>query len=799
MCFKKYMWGNYIKTAFRNLVRHRSYTIVNVLGLSFGLAIFIALALYIQFELSFDNFHKNADRLYRIEQIMNAGGRIERMTGLPTPLWKALKDEFPEIEASMRLVNSQITLTDTENKAFNVNAYYVEEDFLKAFTFPLFKGDVDNALTDLQGVVLTQETAQKLFGEEDPFEKPYEINGTPFKVTGILYDIPKNSHLDFDLLIPVNVIGEIPFTYWGDNWVHLYVMLKPGQQMEEFRLKIRYILKKFIDEEILNELDARPIRDIHLYADVPDDFAVIGSIQNVYILFAIALFLLLMAGVNFTNLSIAYSSVRTHEVAIRKVSGGTRSLLLTQFLGESLIMVIISLFLGFVIFESILPWFNHIVSRELDFKYLHNLPLFFLIFFIGIILGILSGIYPAILISGFKPISILRKQDTGGSRNPTLRKVLICIQFFISVVLIVGAIGVVRQTYYLKNKNLGFNPEQVVRVYLNDSSMLHINTFREQLLRDPRIIDASVHDYAVCNSENWTGIVWEGVPEGEFIRININYTDQHYLNTYEIKLTEGEGFKGPQRDTLNENNQVILNRAALNSMSLQDPIGKKIYYFRDYKRYKVTTATIVGIVEDYHFLSAHNLITPVMLRLYNGEMVGWSISIRLDGTDMKNTLDEIRKVYEMFYPDQIFDFEFVDEFHARMYLEEDKLARIVFYLSLLAVVIACLGVYGLVAFITSRRTREVGIRKVMGASFATITGVFAREFLWLIVIGNLLAWPIAYYLVRNWLQSFPYRVDFSSVPYLVAFLLTLLFAVLSMLYQIFRVSRINPADSLRYE
>lgn len=793
------MWQNYLRTAFRNLIRHRSYTLVNILGLSFGLAIFIALALYIQFELSFDNFHENADRLYRIEQIMNAGGRIERMTGTPTPLWKALKDEFPEIEASMRLVDSWIKLTDAENKAFNVRAYYVEEDFLKAFTFPLVQGDIDEALMDPQGVVLTQETALKVFGDKDPYGNTYEFNGTPFKVTGILENIPKNSHMDFDLLIPVNTIGEKPFTYWGDNWVRLYVMLKPGHQIGEFRAKIKHILKKFIDEEILNELDARPIRDIHLYADIPDDFAVIGSIQHVYILFAIALFLLLMAGVNFTNLSIAYSSVRTHEVAMRKVSGGTRSLLLTQFLGESVLMVVISLFLGFVIFETILPWFNHIINQELGFKYLHNLPLFFFILLIGIILGILSGIYPAILISGFKPISILRKQLAIGGGNPYLRKILIIIQFFISAVLIVGAIGVVRQTYYLKNKDLGFNPELVIRVPLNDSSMLHINTFREQLLGNPRIINASVHDYPVCNSENWTGIIWEGVPEGEFIRINVNYTDHHYLNTYEIKLTEGEGFKGPQKDTLNEGNEVILNRVALNSMGLQDPIGKKIYYYRDYKRYKETEATIVGIVEDYHFLSAHNPITPIMLRLYNGEMVGWSISIRLNGIDIKNTLDDIRKAYEMFYPEEVFDYEFVDEFHARMYLKEDKLARIVFYLSLLAVIIACLGVYGLVAFITSRRTREVGIRKIMGAGFVIITSLFAREFLWLIALSNFLAWPAGYFLVKNWLQSFPYRVDFSPLPYIAALLLTLLFALLSMLYQIFRVSRINPAESLRYE
>ncbi|UCG27245.1 MAG: ABC transporter permease, partial [Bacteroidales bacterium] len=755
-------------------------------------------------ELSFDNFHENADRLYRIEQIMNEGDRIERMAGCPTPLWQALKNDFPEIEFSMRFVPGEVQLTSVDGNVFNANACYVEEQFLQAFTFSMIKGDPTEALVEPMSAVLSQSTAERLFGNEDPIGKSYNIDGSLIKITGIMEDMPKNSHLRYDLVISVKTIeklgGEEIFTRWGDNWVRLYVLLIPGHDISDFRSKIQYKLKEYFYEETLNELDARPVRDIHLYANLRNDYAVRGNIRNVYILTAIAFFILLMAGVNFTNLSVAHSSVRSKEVALRKINGGSRGLLLTQFLGESILTAFISLFLGFVIFESILPLFNRITAQELDFLYLQNFHLFLLIIALGILLGLLSGIYPAILISRFSPISIFRTQTTSGSRNPLLRKLLISIQFFISAALIIGTIGAARQTYYMKNKDLGYNPQNVIRIPLGDTSMSRINTFREEILRNPSVLDATVHDYQVCLSTNWTRVAWEGAQEGEFIRINVNYTDHHYLNTYEMRLVEGEGFTKARLGSDNEGDQVILNRAAVERIGYTDPIGKKILYYGDYKQSGGgLQPTIVGVVEDYHFLSVRNTITPIMLRLYNQTMVGWGLSVRMDPKDIPGTVISIHEKFNEFYPDQAFDYLFIDEYHAQMYTVEDQMARIVFTLAVIAILIACLGVYGLVAFTTSKRTKEIGIRKVMGARFTSITRLFAREFMILLLAANIIAWPVVYYLVKNWLQSFPYKVGFSIYPYLIALILTIIFTLLSMIYHTLKSSRLNTAASLRYE
>lgn len=452
-----------------------------------------------------------------------------------------------------------------------------------------------------------------------------------------------------------------------------------------------------------------------------------------------------------------------------------------------------------MLFESILPLFNRITGQSIDFHYFQNISLFLFIIIVGLLLGLLAGLYPAILISRFSPLAIFRTQSTQGSKNPILRKLLITVQFFISVALIIGTIGVARQAYYLKNKDLGYNPELVIRIPLNDTSVTKINTFRSELLKYPGIVSGSVHDYRVCESTNWTRISWEGAQDEEFIRINVNYADQHYLDTYEMTLVEGKGFSDPQPGEGEAEDEVILNEAAVKSLEFDDPIGKKIRYGGDYRRYTAMMPTIVGVVQDYHFLSVRNTITPFMIRPYQNRLVGRSISFRVEGNALQESMKLIETKFAEFFPEDTYDYEFVDEYHARMYTVEDQLSKIVFTLAVIAIIIACLGVYGLVAFTTAKRTKEVGIRKVMGARFFSISRLFAREFMILLIAANILAWPAAYFLVKNWLQNFPYRVDFSVIPYVIALLLSLFFTLMSMLYHTFRSSRLNTAECLRYE
>ncbi len=800
------MWKSFVKSSFRVLVRHRSFSMVNTFGLALGLSVFIALALYIQSELSFDTFHTNAHRIYRIEQFMDAGGREERMTGTPEPLWKVLKKDFPEVEASMRLVEQELKLVPEEGEAFVSNAFFVENSFLTSFSFKLIHGDPVHALEAPYSLVLTETTARKLFGRTDVVGESYDLGTNVFDITGVLEDVPANSHLDFDLLVSVETISsdaggeEKAFGSWGNNWVRLYVMLKEGHDIEDFSSKILHYLVEYQGENSSNELYARPLLDIHIHSDLADDYAVLGSMRNIYILITMAIFVLIMAGINFTNLAIAYTTVRAGEVCLRKMNGASKRILLTQYLSESLFMTLVALIVGFVLFETYLPLFNKLVGRQLDFQYLANYRLLLMIIAAGLITGLLSGAYPAWLISRSQPSAFLKSQMSKGNKNPMLRKVLIGIQFFASTTLIIGMLIMLRQTNYMMHKDLGFNPEGVIRIEFADSTMVRIERLQEILSAHPDITGSTVHDYPVCESDNWTTVTWEGAQEDEALRMNVNYADPYFLDVYQMRLVAGDGFRAKQQGTGPEGNLVILNQAAIDLIQMNDPIGKKIIYGLDYKgNLSGREATIAGVVEDFHFLSVHNVIRPFMLRLYNEEQTGWSISVRFNSKDIAGIRDYIREEFQSIFPGQAFDYEFVDEFHNQMYKEEKKMSRIIICIAILANIIAALGLYGLIAYSTSIRTREMGLRKVLGANFFTISRLFSREFILLVIIANLAAWPAVYFATQRWLQSFPYRVSPSIWPYLVAIFMTLVIAYGSMIYHTYKASRINPADSLRYE
>lgn len=800
------MWKSFIKSSFRVLARHRSFSIVNTMGLALGLSVFIALALYIQFELSFDNFHKNGHRIYRIEQLMSFGGRVERMTGTPEPLWKELSQKFPEVEASMRVVRQEWDLIPEEGESFRADLFLVEHTFLTSFSFELIYGDAVTALAEPFSMVLDESTAMKLYGKTDVVGESHDLNGTIYNITGVMRDIPANSHMDFDLLASVETIdasrsdGHSSFVSWGNNWVRLFVMLKEGHDIEVFSDKILHLLREYQGEDSTNELYTRPLSEIHLHSRLADDYAVRSSMRNIYILVTMALFVLFMAGINFTNLAIAYTTVRASEVCLRKLNGASKRTLLTQYLAESLAMTIVAIVVGFVLFESFLPLFNRLVNRQLDFTYLENYPLLLVVIATGLFTGLLSGAYPAWLISRSQPSSFLQQQMSKSSKNPRLRKVLIGIQFATSTILIIGMLVMLRQTGYMMNKELGYNPDGVIRFAFNDSSMVRAERLKETLSRHPDITASAIHDYPVCQSDNWTTIAWDGAQEGENIRMNVNYCDPDFMKVYEMELLSGNGFLKKQEGTEPGGNRVILNRAATEMIGLEDPVGKKIRYSLDYKgRLSGEEATIAGIMENFHFLSVHNVIQPFMLRLYNEEQTGWSISVRFRSEDVAGVREFIRENFQEVFAGQHFDYDFVDEFHNQMYEEEQKMSRIILYIALLANIIAALGLYGLIAYSTSLRTREVGLRKVLGANFATISRLFSREFITLVFLANLASWPLVFFASRKWLQSFPYRVGHAIWPYLAALTVTVVIAYGSMLYHTYKASRINPADSLRYE
>jgi putative ABC transport system permease protein len=463
-------------------------------------------------------------------------------------------------------------------------------------------------------------------------------------------------------------------------------------------------------------------------------------------------------------------------------------------------LTFLAILLGFVIFETLLPLFNNLVGRMLDFRYLENYRLLLLIITTGLLTGLLSGAFPAWLISRSDPGAFLKSQVSMGPRHPGLRKTLIAFQFLVSAILIIGMLQMARQTRFMTHKDLGFSPEGVVRVPFDDSTNVRALRLQAIMSTYPEITGSTIHDYPVCASSNWTTVSWEGAQDDQYIRMNVNYADHGFTDLYGIRIRDGKGFLAEQLGTGPEGNKVLINQAAVETMALQDPVGKTLHYYLDYKdTLSGGEATIVGVMEDFHFLSVHNLIQPFMLRLFNEEQHGWSVSFRYKSADVSGVVEHLSEAFGQVFPEQVFEYAFVDEFHNQMYQEERKMSRIILWIALLANLIAALGLYGQIAYSTSIRTREVGLRKVLGAGFLQISGLFFREFLLLVLLANLGAWPLIFFAGRAWLRSFPYQAGFALWPYLTALALSLVIAMGSMLYHTYRSSRMNPTDSLRYE
>ncbi len=798
------MFKNYLIIALRNIKKTKGFAFINIAGLAIGLAVFALISLYIQFELSYDRFHENIDRMYRVEQILDHGTYKEPSAGCPTPLSQVLPADFPEIEKVTRVIqgNSRLFRTEKDTTVRARSIFFVDNSFLDIFTFPFLKGTRESALEAPFSAVITEELARGLFGGENPLGKTLKTDwGSDLKIDGVVDEVPANAHFDFDMLVSAATLrainGEATFTRWFDNWVPLYVMLRPGHSFEALNEKIRFLLKKYQGERSKNELYLRPVAQIHLHSQVNHEIGVNGSIKNIYIFSAIALFVLVIACINFVNLTTARSADRAREVGLRKVSGAHKSALMRQFIGESVITAFIALIIAVVLLIILLPEFNAIVNRDLEAGLTGNWLFTVGLIVVAITVGGLSGIYPSFVLSSFQPAQVLKGPVSTGARNTLLRKSLVVFQFFISVALIIGTVVILQQVDYLLYKDLGYNSEHVLALSLGRTTASKIDAFRNEILRDPNVLDAATSDYMPYASTNWTNVLWEGAVVGELIKINVNYVDENLISTYGMTVIDGRGFTEGMRGS--KENAVILNETAAQKIGWEEPIGKRLLYNVDYRSRSVGGATVVGIVKDYHFLSLHSTITPLMMRLMPKESYGGNMSIKISGLEIPATLGSIERKFTQIFPENEFEFRFLDEDFNQMYLEEQKAGRVIFYLALLAIVIACMGLFGLATYTTKQRTKEIGIRKVIGASVTNITVLLTKEFIGLMVLANLLAWPVAYYVMRQWLQNFPYRISLHIWVFAASSATAIFIALATLCYQSVKASLANPADSLRFE
>ena len=777
-----------------------------MLGLSLGMAVFMTLFLYIQNEYSFERSHKNLNQIYRVEQIKKDGDQVRKKSGAPPPLSLAIVNDFPEIKRSTRFVKNNTSIVELPggSKIGEKDIIFADVSFLEIFTYPVIKGDYDGNLNEPFMAMITRETAEKYFGHENAVGKTLKINNAyDVEVRSVVEKPSENSHLNFNILISFNTIlslagPEIVLEDWYSNWTYHFLLVDEEASINSLNAKLADYLKKYQGEESENILYITPLRDMHLKSAVIDDFAIVGDIQNVTIYSIIGILILMIAVVNYINLTTAYSTVRSKEVGIRKTTGASRGILIKQFLGESYLTAFLSLIIAAILLEFIVPYFNTLVNRSLDVDYLDN-QLFTLIFIgIALLTGILSGFYPAILLSRFSPTTVLRSNFISGYKNPLFRKVLVVFQFFISVALISTAIFFIKQLNFLKNKELGFDKEEIIFINLSQSDQQKLDQFRTELTSLSSINYIGCSDYLPMNSTNWTVFTWEGASDDDYMKMNINYIDPQFLNVYNIQLISGSGFTREMADQ--DQLYVLLNEKAVKDIGWQgDAVGKKIRWMVDYRTRNPKEAIVAGVTSDFHYLPKHQPINPLIMPLLNKDVSGSSISVKLTTSDINTTLNKIENVFKDIYPEEIWNFEFTNQVIDQLYREESNLSQLVKLFTGIAILITTMGLFGLISFSTNQRIKEIGIRKVMGANVYNVVGLLSKEMALLLIIANILAWPSAFFLIKSWLQNFVYHIDINIYIFIGATILSFLIALLTAGFKILRAASTNPVKSLRYE
>jgi len=814
------MFKNYLKIAARNLLKHKAYSLINVLGLAIGMACCILILLYVQHELSYDRHHRNAERIYRVAADIKFGGNHFQLAVAPAPLAEALVRDFPEVvnAARFRDYGSSLVKKQGEQNFKEERVIFADNAILDIFTLPLLSGDSRTALTAPNTVIINQTTAKKYFSDTNPVGQTLIFdNNDIYKVTGVFDDMPDNSHFHFDFISALAGSEESKNTLWVSNNFSTYLLLKEGADAAALEKKFPAMIEKYMGPTVQQILGVslkefreqgnyanyylQPLRDIHLHSDLGVEFEPNGSIKYVYIFSAIAFFILLIACINFMNLSTARSANRAKEVGIRKVVGSYRRQLIGQFLAESIFLSVIALLVAVVFVELILPTFNNLAEKNLQTFYLGNWPLLATLFGITLFVGVIAGSYPAFILSGFKPVSVLKGKVATGVKSSRFRSVLVVFQFAASVILIVGTLIIKNQLHYIQNKNLGFNKEQVI--VLHDAYALgeNLRAFKTEALRHPSLLSGTVSGFLPVPSNRSDTGFW---PEGQTsssdnaVSMQIWSIDYDYLKTLGMEITAGRDFSEAFGA---DSSAVILNESAAKNFGFNNPIGKRIYRFgftpdQSVDPNNLETFTVVGVVKDFHYASLRQNIGALGFLLRRSRSF---ISFRFKAEEVSSVIAFLKSKWQEFGPDQPFAYSFLDERFNDMYRTETRIGEVFSIFAGLAIFTACLGLFGLASFTAEQRTKEIGIRKVLGATVSNVTLLLSKDFVRLVLIANLLAWPVAYFAMNKWLQDFAYRINLSWWMFALAGGLALLIALLTVSFQAIKAALANPVEALRYE
>ncbi len=787
------MFKSFIKIALRNFNKHKAYTFINVFGLAVSIACTILILLWVQHEINFDGFHKDGENIYRVTTDFQ--NNSAKWASTPGPLAEEIQARIPEIELATRFRlrnNNVIRYTDQLQTEDGIAV--VDNAFFKMFSFNFLTGNAESALTAPDHIVLSHSMAQKYFGDESPLGKQIEVDGNTYQIAGVIEDPPSNSQFQYKFLISFEAASaqsEI-LRRWNRYPLYNFVKLAPNTNPDPVAEKIRNVIVEHAPNHPERTYQLQPLSSIHFTTDLFNDDAIVIHQIYIYVFLAIAVFILLIACINYMNLSTARYSNRIKEIGLKKVFGASRKDLIFQFSMESILTTFISFTLAIVFIETAKPVFITIIGKTISIQY-SSIQFFIFAVLCTLVTGLLAGSYPALYLSSFQPVSVFKMSLTSKNNSINFRKILSVLQFSLSIALIIGMLVINAQVKFLSNKDLGFNKSNTVCVRTNPDILNNYESFKNRLKVQPEIMDVGVKN---CSPEliqrGTMGVNWPGKNPDDRLMWEISYVDENYFPNLNVEFTDGRNFS--TNFTADVSESVILNEAGARHIQIENIIGAQID-IQGRKR------TIVGVIKNTNFHSLHKEIEPQIFYLMNEEntaTLGRTFFIHLNNTTTAG-LKAIEKVWKQMIPSQPFNYYFLDDRYAALYQTEQKALKLFNAFTMIAIMISCLGLLGLSAFMAEKRTKEVGIRKVLGATIFEIVYVLTTDFTIYAIIANLFAWPVAWFTMNKWLQNFAYRIELTIWPFFLAGLSALLIAILTVSWQALRAATANPVESLRYE
>lgn len=804
------MLQNYIKIAWLNIKNHKVYAFINIFGLAIGLVCFLFIAIYLVDELSYDRYPANAKNIYRVNLSVTGNGDVAVYPHVDFAVGEGMTREYPEVKSFVRINPAADFIRYKEVFLKEDKLAFADSNFLQLFSIPLLKGNAKNALVQPNSMVISKAFAKKYFGEEDPLGKSMVVGlrDAVYKVTGVFDKVPDNSHFHVNAVMSLTTF-HITNPTWSNIGEYTYLELNDQTDVKKLEAKFPQLIARYIVPEVQRDMgvsleeakkavgtfvfNLQPLTDIHLRSHTEYEMEPNGDYQNVYIFFALALFVLLLACINFTNLSIARSIKRAKEIGVRKVLGSERLQLVKQFLSESILMSFCAMVFALILAILLLPYFNQLASKTFSTDYFFSYPFLLSALVLVVLIGFTSGIYPAFYLSGFSPIKVLKGSKMSAAAKSPLRNGLIVFQFFISTALISGTIIIQQQLQHLQNKKLGYDKEQVL--VLPDGRLLGSNqdAFKQLVLQDNRVASATISRVVPGEDDFIDGTqVYprnDSGDKGTEIHMNIYHVDYDYLKTLGMEIKEGRYFSLDHRS---DSSAVVINEAAVKQLGWAhaNPIGKTIM------RSGLAELKVIGVVHDFNYTSAKQEVAPLMMML--GRNYGGLI-LKIKTDDVSGLLTDLKAKWNSLNATGPMSYTFLDDKFAALYISEMRMQRIFSIFSMLAVVIASLGLFGLSAFMVEQRTKEIGVRKVLGATTPSVAMMLSQEFIRLILISIVLATPLVYFFMNNWLQSFAYHIQIQFWVFVLAGLLSVLVGMTTVSFQTIRAALMNPVKSLRSE